>query len=267
MAETVREITHQHNRDRSHVTENVREELAEWTKEIRMRHARQLTGLLELDLANLDPPAKRMIQVDETKMSPRKRTRYLLGLFLLQAAKVHEMMDVEPDIRIIRDHLHKDPPLHPRRTLDQSFYWQLPTTEGRDEDQVVYRATKTGKNISKTSRVVMVDQLWMYILDDSKLFIQHKKFRSNMVDTIITSFPRRSGRNKPDWSGVHKAIRSHLSHLREGEVQSVYDLALLIVNQCSSVFFDRSKPVDERPEVLDIFSNALSHVVRIASAT
>lgn len=36
------------------------------------------------------------------------------------------------------------------------------------------------------------------------------------------------------------------------------------MNQCSTVFFDRTKPEDERPEVLDIFANALSHVVRLS---
>ena len=83
----------------------------------------------------------------------------------------------------------------------------------------------------------------------------------NISDTIISSFPRRWGRNKPDYSGVHKGIRSILDHPREGQIQSVYDLALLIINQCSTVFFDRTKPVDERPELLDIFSNALSDIV------
>jgi hypothetical protein len=82
-----------------------------------------------------------------------------------------------------------------------------------------------------------------------------------MLDTIITSFPRRWGRNKPDYSGVHKGIRAILKHLGEKDIQSVYDLALLIVNQCSTVFFDRTKPVDERPELLEIFSNALSNIV------
>jgi hypothetical protein len=85
------------------------------------------------------------------------------------------------------------------------------------------------------------------------------------IDTIISSFPRRWGRNKPDYSGVHKGIRSILDHLREGQIQSVYDLGLLIVNQCSTVFFDRTKPVDERPELLDIFSNALSDIVSYIS--
>jgi hypothetical protein len=82
-------------------------------------------------------------------------------------------------------------------------------------------------------------------------------------DTIITSFARRWGRNKPDHSAVHNAIRARLTHLRGGEINSVYDLALIIINQCSTVFFDRTKLVDERPDVFDIFANAIGHVVGI----
>ena len=87
---------------------------------------------------------------------------------------------------------------------------------------------------------------------------------SDKLDTIITSFPRRWSRNNvnnPDSSGVHEGLLARLDDLRIGQVQSVYDLALLIMNQCATVFFDLTQPVDERPEVLDIFSNALSHVV------
>jgi hypothetical protein len=36
---------------------------------------------------------------------------------------------------------------------------------------------------------------------------------------------------------------------------------MIIMDQRSTVFFDRTKPVDERSELLDIFLNALSHVV------
>jgi hypothetical protein len=81
------------------------------------------------------------------------------------------------------------------------------------------------------------------------------------LDTIISFFPRRWGRNKPDFSGVHKGIRSRLEHLRPGEIQSIYDLSLIIMNQSSTVFFDRTKPADARPQVLDIFANAIAHVV------
>ncbi|KAK8037255.1 CorA-like Mg2+ transporter protein [Apiospora marii] len=36
--------------------------------------------------------------------------------------------------------------------------------------------------------------------------------------------------------------------------------ALIIVDQCSRVFFDRTKPLDQRPEVMDIFASAIAHV-------
>ena len=81
-------------------------------------------------------------------------------------------MDIEPDVRLLSDNLHprdpEIPPLHARRTLDQSYYWKLENTDRRDEDQVVNRGTQAGNSIYRTSRLVMVDQLWLYILDDSK---------------------------------------------------------------------------------------------------
>lgn len=42
--------------------------------------------------------------------------------------------------------------------------------------------------------------------------------------------------------------------------------ALMIVDQCSNVFFDRTKPLDQRPEVMDLFSSAIGHVVRESPA-
>jgi hypothetical protein len=253
MAEIMKEETNKHYHYRSHVTESLRGELVKSTEELMVKHARQLTRFSVLE----EPEEKRAAK------TPKKRIeRSALGSYLLQIAKVYDGMDIEPDVRILRDHLYKDPPLHARRTLDQSYYWKLHNTDMRDVDQVVYRETKRGKSIFRTSRVLMVDQLWLYILDDSECPFPLRPNSANKTDTIISSFPRRWGRNKPDWSGVHKGIRSHLDHVREGEIQSVYDLALLIMNQCSTVFFDRTKPVDERPELLDIFSNALSHVVR-----
>ncbi|TEY39017.1 hypothetical protein BOTCAL_0472g00040 [Botryotinia calthae] len=167
------------------------------------------------------------------------------GRYLMQAAKVYEAMDLEPDVKLLHSHLHEQPPFHPRRTLDQSYYFKLENTEPRDKDQVVYRGTNERRKIYGSTRVVMVDQLWMYILDEH---------------TIITSFPKRLGRNKPDSSGVHRCIRDRLESIRPGQINSVYDLALLIINECSMVFFDRTKPIDERPEVLDIFANAIGYV-------
>jgi hypothetical protein len=73
-------------------------------------------------------------------------------------------------------------------------------------------------------------------------------------------FPRRWRRNKPDPSGVHKSLRERLESTPEEEIQSIYDLALIIIDQCSSVFFDRTKPLDQRPEVMDLFASAIGGV-------
>lgn len=81
-------------------------------------------------------------------------------------------------------------------------------------------------DICKVSRVVMVDQLWMWILDEK---------------TIITFFPKMYGVNKRDPSGVHKCIRDRLRAADKDQIRSVYDLALVILDECSNTFFDRTK--------------------------
>lgn len=64
-----------------------------------------------------------------------------VGQVLLDAAMLYEAMSNYRDRMFIQKYLHKDPPLHPRRTLDQAYYWTLKTTKLRDRDQVVYRGT------------------------------------------------------------------------------------------------------------------------------
>jgi len=91
-----------------------------------------------------------------------------LGPYLMSIAKLYDAMDYEADERLLRDHLHETPPLHIRRTLDQSYFWTLEDTTSRDRDQVVYRGTKGGKYWN--ARVVMVDQLWLWILDEREHF-------------------------------------------------------------------------------------------------
>jgi hypothetical protein len=61
----------------------------------------------------------------------------------------------------------REPALHIRRTLDQSYFLNLEDTSRRDRDQVVYRATRLPWHVpGNLPRVVMVDQLWLWILDD-----------------------------------------------------------------------------------------------------
>ncbi|KAI3320523.1 hypothetical protein HD806DRAFT_538359 [Xylariaceae sp. AK1471] len=126
-------------------------------------------------------------------------------------------MDYEDDEKLLRDYVDATAPLHVRRTLDQYYFPTLEDTSARDKDQVVYRGTKQGRQ--GRTRVVMVDQLWLWIINDGK----YSKTYGHV-----------------EWTNQL--------------------LALIIIDQCSRVFFDRTKPLDQRPEVMDIFASAIGHV-------
>ncbi|KAI1630774.1 hypothetical protein F4809DRAFT_659399 [Biscogniauxia mediterranea] len=206
----------------------------------------------------------------------RVEVQSLLGRYLLDAARLYEGMTTYRDKKLLRKYLTSNPPMHPRRTLDQAFYWTLKSTRQRDMDQVVYRGTtalpkdfhtydrersqwpehedfgiegpcgECKANIQKVSRVIMVDQLWMWILDEK---------------TIITCFPKRYGANKHDHSGVHKAIRLRLQDNGPDQIRSVFDLALIIIDECSNMFFDRTKTTGKQPQVIDTFSKAIADIM------
>ncbi|KAK6839337.1 hypothetical protein PG987_005203 [Apiospora arundinis] len=199
------------------------------------------------DPAFLDITMKTMETTDMSRTATKpKPWRRLLARYLFAVAQVAEQMDYEADERLLRDYVTADPPLHIRRTLDQYCFVNLDDTSKRDKDQVVYRGTLDKRDSRTQSRVVMVDQLWLWVLDNN---------------TVISSFPRRWGRNKPDPSGVHKSLRERFE-ARPEDIKSAEHLALIIIDQCSRVFFDRTKPLDQRPEVMDIFASAIAHVVR-----
>ncbi|EMR72403.1 putative ankyrin repeat protein [Eutypa lata UCREL1] len=183
---------------------------------------------------------------------------------LLTAAALLEAMDFDTEERLITKYLHGRSPLHPRRTLDQSYYGSLKSTGTRDRDQVVYRATKpTAHNCSenleresgrcqvcqedskKVPRLIMVDQLWLWILDER---------------TVLTSFPRRWGKLRPDPSAIHKALRLRLKQAQKGEINSAFDLALAIIDQCSRVFFERPRFGERRPNMVAMFAEAIRGV-------
>jgi hypothetical protein len=133
--------------------------------------------------------------LDQTQLSDRPMSaattaqkRKLLGEVFMRAAALMETIDFRIEEKLILEYLHKKPPLHPRRTLDQSYYGTLKDTATRDRDQVVYRATipvghdcqenidkddrwrkckQCQEDSRKVPRLIMVDQLWLWILDES----------------------------------------------------------------------------------------------------
>ncbi|CAG8958418.1 hypothetical protein HYFRA_00011095, partial [Hymenoscyphus fraxineus] len=146
------------------------------------------------------------------------------------------------DEMLIRAHLASSTAsLHVRRTLDQSFYHNI-DTQARDKDQVVYRYQKNRReNPRKDPNIVMVDQLWMWVLGK---------------DLVITAFPQRWGQPKRDPLNVLDSIIEDLNDTTREPVQSVYDLAMVITGRCCGVF-DRHRGGDEDYQFLDMFESSI----------
>lgn len=89
--------------------------------------------------------------------------RSCLAEYWMAVAKVAEKIDYDDDEKLLRNFINASPPLHVRRTLDQYYFPTLEDTSARDKDQVVFRNTD-----KLYKRVVMVDQLWLWIINDSK---------------------------------------------------------------------------------------------------
>ena len=60
---------------------------------------------------------------------------------------------------------------------------------------------------------------------------------------------------------MHKSIRQRLKFARSDEISSAYDLALIIIDEASRVFFDRTKTNDKQPNMVDLFADAIRGVV------
>lgn len=233
------------------------------------------------------------------KLESSKHGRLLavtkLGQFFLDAARLYDAITMHRDQTLLEDYLHHNPPIHPRRTLDQSYYLALKTTKARDQAQVVFKGTTMdGRNmhrfreewerhcpgawncvnkktvmdkvlhpqtpedlrgcnhrpkglgnfrwdnhwkstdvdgcdhcrreIGKVGKLIMVDQLWMWILDGQ---------------TIITSFPGNYGRDENGFD-VHRSIRDRIRSATKNKIRSVFDLGLIIFDECANGLLSNS---------------------------
>lgn len=85
---------------------------------------------------------------------------------ILTDAEIHDL-PCSIDEKLLRKYSRHQPPLHVRRTLDQSYHPTLDDTKLRDRDQVVLRDAR--KKISQgygsiVPRVLMVDQCWLWVI-------------------------------------------------------------------------------------------------------
>lgn len=127
----------------------------------------------------------------------------------------------------------------------------LSHTKKRDEDQVVRRHTKRSDK-NKDPKIVMVDQLWLWIIPAGG---QYKS------DIVISSFPQGWRQDPFDKSSLLESI---LNYPERPPITSGYDLCSLITTCCANIF-DRSRaPADL--QLLEIFEISIGRVVSIALA-
>jgi hypothetical protein len=156
-----------------------------------------------------------------------------LGQVFFDAAALYEAMSTHREKCLIKKYLNADPPLHPRRTLEQTNEWTLSLSwHASARDQVVHRATRPKQldfhsvdpstkewrdRIRKLPRVMMIDQLWMWILDEQ---------------TIITCFPEYGDLSHHNHlPGIHSRMRDVILKSGKGGIRTVYDLAVIILGE------------------------------------
>jgi hypothetical protein len=98
------------------------------------------------------------------KAQPRNRRLAALSKYLWEAAVLMNIMDEYADELLLRKEIFPKSQIQLRRTLHQSYRWT--TGSLGDRDQVVYRETSGRRG---RPRLLMVDQLWMWILDGSEM--------------------------------------------------------------------------------------------------
>ncbi|KAI7369396.1 hypothetical protein KC354_g1973 [Hortaea werneckii] len=156
----------------------------------------------------------------------------------------NEVLESSPEFALYQAHLHSE--LHIRRTLDQSFYRTI-DTDARDTDQVIYRyeqelsESKQQEDPRDDVKVLMVDQLWMWILGD---------------DLVVTSFPQRWRQPPKDPLNVLEGIMEEINSTTAGSVDNVYDLAILIAGRCFGTF-DQSDVRSDGSRFLDMFESSI----------
>lgn len=67
-----------------------------------------------------------------------------------------------------------------------------------------------------------------------------------------------------DPSGVHQSVRMRVKTRSnpDNHIRSIFDLALIILDESFDTFFSRARTADKRPQVMDMFAESIGRVVR-----
>jgi hypothetical protein len=143
------------------------------------KHLEMVNSSFQVNSAKIQAPDfKTLAEVVGETLGPRRtlhkvrslRPTTTLGEVLFRAAVLYEAMDCYDDQRLLDECLRMNSPLHPRRSLYQYKLW----SSGKDDaDQTVYRASYSQARpvfYLEEPKLIMVDQLWLWILDESMFF-------------------------------------------------------------------------------------------------
>lgn len=147
----------------------------------------------------------------------------------------------QADSELIKQYLHHGTsPLHDRRTLHQAYYHDFGMTRSLPEyDQVMQRFTAE-MTTEKDAKLLVVDQLWLWIIKGSG---REGEDECN-PDLVITAFPGRFN-GRYDSADIYHGIIAHLERGLEPPLRSANDLAAVIVEHCTGVFFQRQLEPDK----------------------
>ncbi|KAI2893518.1 hypothetical protein CBS13152_4507 [Aspergillus niger] len=173
--------------------------------------------------------------------------------------------------KLIWRYLGSEPPIHIRRTLDQFGYPNLRSTVARDDDQMLWKRTKkvvnlndeiripaeadditNTKNTFMDGKVLMVDQLWLWIVDEK---------------TVVTFFPNQEATTAEgklyEQSNLYSSIYNELNGDLARRFETAGDLASLIVLHAVTVLLDRTLHRDL--QILRIFEESISILTEIVT--
>ncbi|KAL4944556.1 hypothetical protein BDV06DRAFT_232969 [Aspergillus oleicola] len=174
--------------------------------------------------------------------------------------------------KLIWKYLGNEPPIHIRRTLDQFGYPNLRSTVARDDDQMLWKRTRKVINLRDDlagsiplrdgidprntdfvdGKVLMVDQLWLWIVDQK---------------TVVTFFPKQEPTTVEgkfyEQTNLFNSIYNELNGDLARRFETAGDLAALIVLHAVTVLFDRTLHKDL--QVLRIFEESISILTELTT--
>ncbi|KAF2101365.1 hypothetical protein NA57DRAFT_72808 [Rhizodiscina lignyota] len=151
--------------------------------------------------------------------------------------------------KLLRYYIPGKPWLHVRRTLDQSYYVFLKETEARDRDQVVERYSR--KMSWPEPRVLMVDQLWLWILNEN---------------VVLTCFPgswtHASENHRIPKTDVFPSIKRYVEDRNKRKwIRNAEELAYCIIDRCAANVFDSDLVSDEQLDFIEIFRRSIADLM------